>query len=152
MQTAYGDSQIAERLRQALALHITDMNAITIVVDEGIVTLSGEVASEAELRSAAAAASTVAGVQSVRNHLYVAGQDTHTVGEYIDDALITTLVKGKLLAEAGINSFSISVETIQGVVVLTGHVDEAEHVTLAERTAKMVNGVRRVDNKLAYKP
>lgn len=145
------DIRLAEQVRKALASYISNADAVIVDVEHEIATLKGAVANETERQNALTATRSVPGVRNIIDHLRLAGQDSQTVGEYVDDALITTAVKGKLLAESGINSFSISVETNQGVVSLTGEVDKHEHATLAEQTAKMTNGVRRVENRLVYK-
>ena len=146
------DIRLAQEVRQALASSVSKADTVIVDVEHQIATLKGVVANETERRNVLAVARSVPGVRNIIDHLRLAGHDSQTVGEYVDDALITTAVKGKLLAETGINSFSISVETDQGVVTLTGEVDKHEHASLAERTAKMTNGVRRVDNRLVYKP
>ena len=110
------------------------------------------VATETERQAAVSATRAVYGVQSVTDNLRVGDDDAQTVGEYVDDVLITASVKGKLLAEAGIKSLFINVETNDGVVILSGEVSKPDQLPLAEYTAKMVNGVKRVDNRLVYKP
>lgn len=74
-----------------------------------------------------------------------------TFGEYVDDAAITTAVKGKFLSQKGLDSLDISVETTNGVVVLTGAVDSEAQISLAENAAKQVNGVKKIVNKLTVK-
>ena len=86
------------------------------------------------------------------DRLRIDDDDAQSVGEYVDDALITAAVKGNLISEAGIKSLFISVETNQGVVTLSGDVKKPEQIPLAEYTAKMTKGVKRVDNRLIYKP
>lgn len=74
-----------------------------------------------------------------------------SVGEYIDDATVTTAVKAKLVAEKASNFTRISVETNNNVVTLTGEVESKDEKERAEQIAKQVNGVKRVDNKLEIK-
>ena len=74
-----------------------------------------------------------------------------SVGEYIDDATVTTTVKGKLTAEKAANFTRIKVETSNNVVSLTGEVDSKDQKERAEKIAKQVNGVKRVNNKLQIK-
>ena len=74
-----------------------------------------------------------------------------SVGKYIDDATVTASVKAKLTAEKAANFTKISVETSNNVVSLTGQVDSKEQKERAEKIAKQVNGVKRVDNKLEIK-
>ncbi len=67
------------------------------------------------------------------------------------DAVITARVKAALLAEKGIPSLSISVDTYEGKVQLTGFVGSPELVSKAGRVTAGVNGVRTVDNNIAVK-
>ncbi|SBV98093.1 hypothetical protein KL86DPRO_11329 [uncultured delta proteobacterium] len=125
---------------------------VSVDVDEGVVTLSGEVVSESDRENAITAARDVAGVRTVQDQMQVAGSGSQTVGKYFDDAGITTAVKGKLLAEKGLSSFKISVDTIDGVVTLTGDVKTQAQVDTAGAVARQVDGVKRVDNKVLVKP
>jgi len=74
-----------------------------------------------------------------------------SVGEYVDDAKITASVKAKLTAEKAVNFTRIGVETSNNVVVLTGEVESREQKERAEKIAKQVDGVKRVDNNLQIK-
>jgi len=74
-----------------------------------------------------------------------------SVGEYVDDATVTASVKAKLTAEKAANFTKISVKTSNNVVSLTGQVDSKDQKEKAEKIAKQVNGVKRVDNKLKVK-
>lgn len=69
-------------------------------------------------------------------------------GEYAGDAAVTTKVKAALLGADGLPSTGILVQTENGKVTLTGHVDKKEHVAQASRVAKGVAGVRSVQNRL----
>ena len=57
-----------------------------------------------------------------------------STGEFIDDSTITTKVKAALLAEPGIRSYQISVETFKGVVQLSGFVDTQQRRARQERS------------------
>ncbi len=67
------------------------------------------------------------------------------------DAVITARVKAALLAEKGIPSLSISVDTYEGKVQLTGFVGSPDLVSKAGRVTAGVSGVRTVDNNIAVK-
>ena len=69
----------------------------------------------------------------------------------VSDSIITARVKAALLAEKGIPSFSISVETYEGAVRLTGFVNMPEIVSRAGRITATVSGVRTVHNNIAVK-
>ncbi|HEX2223500.1 MAG TPA: BON domain-containing protein [Thermoanaerobaculia bacterium] len=71
---------------------------------------------------------------------------TQTAGEQIDDAGITAAVKAKLAADGDINPFNIDVDTVDGVVTLTGKVAQAEARSKAESLARDTDGVKRVNN------
>jgi hyperosmotically inducible protein len=69
----------------------------------------------------------------------------------VQDSVITARVKAALLAERGIPSLSISVETYEGRVQLTGFVKAAELASRAGRVTAGVSGVRTVDNNLSVR-
>jgi hypothetical protein len=69
----------------------------------------------------------------------------------LHDSVITARVKAALLAERGIPSLTISVETYEGRVQLSGFVKAAEHASRAGRVTAGVNGVRTVDNNIAVR-
>lgn len=77
--------------------------------------------------------------------------ESATAGQAIDDAAITTKVKAALLAEPDLKSLGISVETVNGVVKLTGSVDSFTSSNRARTVAGGVAGVRDVDNQLVVK-
>ncbi len=60
------------------------------------------------------------------------------------DTWITTKVKSSLLADSNVAGLEIDVETVNGVVTLTGQVDEATQVTEATRIAREIEGVTDV--------
>ncbi len=74
-----------------------------------------------------------------------------TAGEYIDDSAITAKVKSKIIGEPSLSAMQINVETMQGVVQLSGFVDQASDKTLASRVAAQVDGVRSVKNNIVVR-
>lgn len=64
------------------------------------------------------------------------------------DAAVTARVKAALLAERGLPSLSIAVETYEGRVQLSGFVPAAELVSRVGRLTAAVTGVRTVDNNI----
>jgi hyperosmotically inducible protein len=69
----------------------------------------------------------------------------------VQDAIITARVKAALLAERGIPSLSISVETYEGRVLLGGFVKAPDIVSRAGRVSAGVSGVRTVDNNITVR-
>lgn len=74
-----------------------------------------------------------------------------SVGSQVDDALITTSVKSALLAEPGIKSFDLQVESRQGVVQISGFVDKQDQIDQALAIARSVSGVTEVQNSVSLK-
>jgi osmotically-inducible protein OsmY len=77
---------------------------------------------------------------------------THeSTGEYVDDSVITTKVKGLLAGDDFLKSFQISVETFKGTVQLSGFVNSQDAVKKAGEITKSVKGVSSVKNNLVVK-
>lgn len=70
----------------------------------------------------------------------------------INDAEITAKVKASIFAEPGLKTLQISVDTVNGVVTLSGSVDSLANSDRAKALASAVAGVQSVDNHLALKP
>jgi osmotically-inducible protein OsmY len=52
------------------------------------------------------------------------------------------------MAESGLKTLQISVDTVRGVVTLSGSVDTRQHSDTAKAMASAVSGVNRVNNEL----
>ncbi len=72
-------------------------------------------------------------------------------GVVMDDSEITAKVKAALFAEPGLKSMQISVDTVKGVVTLSGTVDSQQNSDKAKALAGAVSGVKTVENKLLTK-
>ena len=75
-----------------------------------------------------------------------------SAGAYVDDATITTQIKSRMLENPAVSGTSISVETLNGTVMLSGFAKNANEKTTAERIARDVNGVKSVKNEIAVRP
>lgn len=64
------------------------------------------------------------------------------------DGAITSKIKSKYLVEKNFKSFKVSVETKDGIVVLSGFVDNQSTKTRAGQIAAGVKGVKSVSNGL----
>ncbi len=78
------------------------------------------------------------------------GQET--VGAYVDDATITARIKGRFVENQQVDATSISVETLNGTVMLSGFAKNATERTTAEDIARRVSGVKAVKNEIAVRP
>jgi osmotically-inducible protein OsmY len=79
------------------------------------------------------------------------GEQRNKAGVAIDDTEITAKIKAAFLAESGLKTFQISVETDKGVVTLSGSVDTLRNSDMAKTMAGAVSGVSRVNNQLVLK-
>ena len=80
-----------------------------------------------------------------------ATETSQSTGEYVDDVAISTKVKTALIEAPATKARDIQVETYKGVVQLSGFVDSSTEKAEAERLARSVAGVERVENKLSVK-
>lgn len=78
------------------------------------------------------------------------GQET--VGNYIDDTGITTLVKSRFIENKQVDASSIKVVTLKGTVMLSGFAKNSEERTTAESIARGVKGVVSVRNEVTVRP
>ena len=79
-------------------------------------------------------------------------RDQQTVGSYIDDATITTQVKARMVENKSVDAAAISVETLNGTVMLSGFAKNTAERTMAETLALKVGGVKAVKNEIAVRP
>jgi hyperosmotically inducible periplasmic protein len=74
-----------------------------------------------------------------------------SVGENIDDSVITTKVKTLFVKDKKVDARDISVTTNKGMVELKGEVDSQEDYDKAIRITKGVAGVKGVKNNMTIK-
>ena len=78
------------------------------------------------------------------------GQET--VGAYVDDATITTKIKARFVDNKDVDASAISVETLNGTVMLSGFAKNLTEKNMAEKLAREVSGVKQVKNEIAIRP
>ncbi|MES2950834.1 MAG: BON domain-containing protein [Pseudomonadota bacterium] len=149
--TDIDDSVITSSVKSAL-LADPDIKSFDFKVEtrKGEVQLSGFVDNQSQVDRATAAARAVAGVKAVQNNVLLKGKAT-TVGEKVDDSIITSKVKAALLGDASVKSSDIAVVTRQGEVLLSGFVDSQIQMDKAVEVARGIEGVRLVSNEMAIK-
>jgi hyperosmotically inducible protein len=145
------DSAITTKVKSAF-MGDADVKGTDIKVEtrKGEVQLSGFVDSQAQMDRAVALAKGVEGVKSVDNKMNLK-TGSGTVGEKIDDAVITTKVKAALLGDSQVNSGDIGVVTQNGEVQLSGFVNNQSQIDRATEVAKAVEGVKKVINEMSVK-
>lgn len=78
------------------------------------------------------------------------GQET--VGEYVSDSAITTALKAKYAADREVAATSISVETLNGTVQLSGFAKSQNEKDKAAAIAREAKGVKSVRNDIVVRP
>ena len=78
-------------------------------------------------------------------------RDQSTVGAYIDDTAITTSVKARFVDNKEVDASAISVETLNGTVMLSGFAKNSTEKVRAEENARAVKGVKSVKNEIALR-
>lgn len=101
-------------------------------------------------RTLLAAAVAAAALLAVPGCAVTRGQES--VGAYVDDATITTTIKGRFVENTQVDAASVHVETLNGTVMLSGFAKNSAERAVAERIARDVNGVRAVRNEIAVRP
>lgn len=150
--TANSDAWLRDKVKVTLLFHRSVSSGTTEVdVKDGIVTLRGNAASQAQKELTTEYAKDVEGVKDVNNEMTVTktSKKTRTVGEKIDDASITAQVKMTLLYHRSTSALNTKVETKRGVVTLYGKASNASELDLATKLANDVNGVKGVKNRMA---
>jgi hyperosmotically inducible periplasmic protein len=149
--TAIDDTVVTASVKSAL-LGDPDIKSFDFKVEtrKGEVMLSGFVDSQAQVDRADALAKAVAGVTSVQNKVTLKS-GTATVGNKVDDSIITTKVKAALIGDEVIKSNDIAVVTRKGEVQLSGFVNSQTQIDRALLITKAVEGVSNVSNEMSIK-
>ena len=149
--TELDDSVVTARVKSAL-LADPDVKSFDFKIEtrKGEVQLSGFVDNQTQIDHAIAVTRGVAGVRNIDNKVSQKGAAT-TVGNKVDDGLVTTKVKAALLADANVKSFDIAVVTRKGEVQLSGFVDNQNQIDRAVEVAHGIAGVRSVGNEMSIK-
>ena len=165
--TPMGDGEIRDKVRDALLEEITlesctirvldqgrletvrepadAVGTIDVRVEDGIVTLDGDVAGPGQKRMAGVLAWWVPGSRDVINGIGV------TPPEQDSEAAVTDAVIQVLEKDPFVNPESIRVHTRRAVVTLDGTVPRKAELKLAEDDAWYVFGVDKVVNRLSVR-
>lgn len=73
-------------------------------------------------------------------------------GEFLSDAWISTKVNTAIASSSDLRVIDVNVEVHDGVVQLSGFVDDPSQIPKAEQVAREVEGVESVINDLQLKP
>jgi hyperosmotically inducible protein len=75
-----------------------------------------------------------------------------TAGAYVDDSAITATVKTRMVDNTNVDAAAISVETLNGTVMLSGFAKNTTERTTAGTIAAGVSGVKSVKNEITVRP
>jgi hyperosmotically inducible protein len=149
--TEIDDSVVTTRVKSAL-LDKLELKSFDLKVEtrRGEVMLSGFVDNQSQIDHAVAVTQAQTGVKSVDNKLSLKGAAT-SIGNKIDDGVITTKLKAALLADVSIKSHDIAVVTRKGEVQLSGFVNNQGQIDRAQEVARGIEGVSSVSNDMKIK-
>jgi hyperosmotically inducible periplasmic protein len=95
------------------------------------------------------AAAVAIGALSATGCAVTSGQSS--VGQYVDDATITTRVKARYAEDPGVSAMRISVETLNGTVQLAGFATTQAEKDRAGSMARAVPDVKGVQNNIVVR-
>jgi hyperosmotically inducible protein len=144
------DASIQQDIKSKMAADktVSDLN-VQVETRQGVVFLTGVTPTDTEASTVVEIASSTPGVTDVDTSNLKTTKSEHP----LNDAFITAKVKGefvknKLFGDRPVPVMSVSVETKNGVVFLTGTAETKQQAENAVRLAKAVKGVKRVTSKV----
>ena len=146
------DTWISVKVKSALLYRRNVSGTKTeMYVKDGVVTLKGEAANQAQKDLTTEYAKDIVGVTGVKNEMTVSrisAKPDQTLSEKIDDASITAEVKGSLLSHRSTSMLSTKVTTTDGVVTVSGTAKNDAEKALVTKLATDINGVQSVVNNM----
>jgi len=143
------DAWLVTKVKTTLLFHRNVSATTGVAASAGVITLSGVADNEAAKELTGEYAMDIEGVSKVNNEMTIAsmsGDKGSSIGEKIDDASITAQVKIVLLSHRSTSALYTSVDTVDGIVTLSGEAKNPAEVTLAEKLASDTKGVTKVNN------
>jgi osmotically-inducible protein OsmY len=124
-----------------------ETDQVLVTVEDGEVTLSGEVDSFREKQAAEDDAWQVAGVRELDNELVI-----RTVEETVTDTTIESSVANTILQSSGLEAENVDIDSRNRVVTLTGTVDAYWKKERLGTAASNIMAVEDVENKIVIVP
>ena len=146
------DTWISMKVKAALLYRRNVSGTKTeVYVKEGMVTLKGVAANQAQKDLTTEYTKDIVGVKGVDNQIVVS-KSLETAGETggakIDDASITAQVKASLLAHRSTSVLKTKVTTNDGVVTVSGQARNDAEKALVTKLVTDINGVQSVVNNM----
>jgi hyperosmotically inducible periplasmic protein len=141
------DSKIEDAAKASYNYRTVLHDSVTVKSNDGVVTLTGTVADKDDRALAEDTVENLPGVVSVDNQIVVKSD----IPEH-SDAWIAMKIRGELLVKANVSATATKVEVKDGVVTLSGNVQNLAQKDLTEVYAKDIENVRYVRNELVVVP
>ncbi len=141
------DSKIEDAAKSSYNYRTVLENHVTVKSNDGVVTLTGVVRDRDDKALAEDTVTNLPGVVSVDNQIEIKSD----VAEH-SDAWIALKVRGELLVKANVSATSTNVDVKDGVVMLTGTVQNTAQKELTGLYAKDIDNVKSVTNDLTVLP
>ena len=140
------DSQLHDAVqRQLECVPEIDMKAVAITASDGVISLTGFVATYAQKFAAEQAVKRVRGVRGVANDIHVKVGDERSDPEIARDAVHT------LQSHPNVPR-GVTVTVRDGCITLEGSVEWDHQRSTAESAVRHLRGVKSVSNAIAIKP
>jgi osmotically-inducible protein OsmY len=143
----HSDTEIAEWAVIALRDRSTPLNGVKVTVQNGWVTLEGEVDSFYQKREAELAMAALAGVRGVSNHIRIRPSEVKMKQDQVKQQIEEALIRSARLDASG-----ITVEISDGRAVLRGTVRSWAEKDEAENAAWNIPGIQQVEDRLQVAP
>jgi hyperosmotically inducible protein len=140
------DRQIEDAAKQSYNYRAVLNGKVSASSSDGVVTLTGTVQERDQKALAEDTVSNLPGVVSVVDKIKVESEPSEH-----SDAWIAMKIRGELLVHANVSATSTKVDVSNGVVLLTGTVDNSAQKDLTEAYVKGIEGVRSITNDLVVK-
>ena len=149
--TKIDDTVVTTKVKSALVAD-QEIKGLQFQVEtrKGVVQLSGFADNQGQIDRAINVARSVEGVNGVENGVTLKAGKV-TVGNKVDDGIVTAKVKSALLADPSVKALDIAVATSKGAVQLSGFVDNQAQIDQAILVAKGIEGVAGVESKMSIK-
>jgi len=147
------DSEITQSIEAKIAADPSSSAAhIKVDTQNGVVTILGVVESKTQASKIVELAESTDGVKNVAtDQLAVKGSKQPLTDTFITSKVKGVFIREKLFTDSEVAAMSITVETKNGVVYLSGTADNQDQIKKAVSLAKSVDGVKNVKSTVKIK-